>query len=75
MDNKQQQFFQFIMNCISENDQAYVQSLLAENFKKQQAGTFTKEDIFNFKDKILLVAKKEKVEELTKIMEQFASKF
>lgn len=75
MNNGQQKFFEYMMSCIDSENVQMVQEMLKENFVKQQNNTFTKEDALNFIDKVLPLAKPEKVEELQKIMTTFVSQF
>lgn len=73
MNNGQQKFFEYMMSCIDIENQGKVQEMLKENFVKQQNNTFTSEDALSFMNRVLPLAKSEKLEELQKIMTQFIS--
>ena len=45
MNQGQEKFFSFIMERIAKEHEETAKALLSENFAKQQAGTFTQEDV------------------------------
>ncbi len=48
MNQGQEKFFSFIMERIAKEHEETAKALLSENFAKQQAGTFTQEDVVAF---------------------------
>ena len=75
MNQGQEQFLNFIIERVNEDKVEEAKSLLAENFKKQEEGTFTREDITNFGPKIIALIKPDKVEEVQTAMNHFAGAF
>ena len=49
--------------------------ILTENFRKQDEGTFTQEDIAQFVPKMLSLLNPDKIEEVQAIAKQFAGSF
>ena len=73
--NAQQMFSSFILQRVKEDKIEEAKALLAENFKKQDEGTFTREDIEQFVPKMLNLLKPEKIEEIKAVAKQFSIKF
>ena len=48
MNNKQEQFLNYILKRVQDGKVDEAQALINENFKKQEAGTFTRADIGEF---------------------------
>lgn len=71
----QEKFLQFILERVQEGKEEEVRAILLENFKKQDEGTFSQQDIQEFVPKMLLLLKPEKLQEVQMIAQQFASKF
>lgn len=73
--NMQEMFSNFILQRVKEDKMEEAKALLAENFKKQDEGTFTKEDVEQFVPKMLEYLKPEKIEEIRTIAKQFSINF
>lgn len=73
--NAQEIFSNFILQRVKEDKVEEAKTLLAENFKKQDEGTFTKEDIEQFVPKMMNYLKPEKIEEIKMIAKQFSINF
>ena len=70
--NMQEMFSNFILQRVKEDKMEEAKALLAENFKKQDEGTFTKEDVEQFVPKMLEYLKPEKIEEIRTIAKNFS---
>ena len=57
MNNKQEQFLNYILKRVQDGKVDEAQALINENFKKQEAGTFTHADIGEFIPKITMLIK------------------
>ncbi len=76
MDKKGQEMFSsFILQRVKEDKIEEAKELLAENFKKQDEDTFTKEDIEQFIPKMMNLIKPEKMEEIIAVTKQFSGDF
>lgn len=73
--NMQEMFSNFILQRVKEDKMEAAKALLAENFKKQDEGTFTKEDVEQFVPKMMEYLKPEKIEEIRTIAKQFSINF
>lgn len=73
MNEGQNQFFQYIMDCAKEGKEEDVKGLLAESFAKQADGSFSMDYLNLFHEKITTMLKEEKVEEVMNIMNQFGA--
>lgn len=71
----QEMFLNFILQRVQEGKEDEAREILAENFKKQDEGTFTKEDIEQFIPKMMNIIKPEKIEEIQAVAKQFSQKF
>lgn len=71
MNPGQSQFFNFIMERVTDQDAA--KALLESNFQKQADGTFTKDDLFATQEELMKILKPEAVEEVKSAMAHFAS--
>lgn len=71
----QEKFLQFILERVQEGKEEEARAILLQNFKKQDEGTFSQQDIQEFVPKMLLLLKPEKLQEVQMIAQQFASKF
>lgn len=74
MNQGQQKFYDFIMERVKDDRCQDAKALLEEHFIKQEAGTFTHEDIMQFIPKMTEMLKQEHVDEVTAIMMEFAGK-
>jgi DNA-directed RNA polymerase subunit F len=72
MNQGQEKFLGYILERVQEDKVEEARELLADNFKKQAEGTFTKEDALQFMPKIISLLKPEKVYEVQEVMKQFA---
>lgn len=75
MNEGQQKFLGFILDRVQEDKKEEAKTLLQENFKKQVAGTFNKEDAMGFMPKMMSLLKIEHVEEVKAVVMEFGRKF
>lgn len=68
MNQGQERFFNFIMDRVTEANQAEAKALLTESFAKQAEGTFNAEYMASFIPKMLVLLKPECIEEVKTIM-------
>ena len=76
MDKKgQEMFLSFILQRVKEDKVEEAKELLAENFKKQDENTFTREDIEQFIPKMMNLLNPDKNEEIKAVTKQFSGIF
>ena len=73
MSQGHEQFLNFIMEKVGENDKDGIKDLLGEDFKKLKSGSFTKDDLAKTQEKLMKVVKPETVEEVKKAIGTFAA--
>lgn len=71
MNPGQEQFMNFILERVRKDKMEEAKEVLLENFRKQDEGSFSKEDIASFGPKILRLLKEEAVSEVQNVMKQF----
>ncbi|MCM3727087.1 hypothetical protein M3226_15505 [Neobacillus cucumis] len=71
----QEMFLNFILQRVQEGKEDEAREILAENFKKQEEGTFTKDDIEQFIPKMISILKPDKIEEIQAVAKQFAGSY
>ncbi|PFD44363.1 hypothetical protein CN285_06275 [Bacillus cereus] len=71
----QEMFLNFILQRVQEDKQNEAKAILTENFKKQNEGTFSKEDIEQFIPKMISLLKPEKLEEVKAVVKQFSGNY
>ena len=71
----QERFLQFILERVQEGKEETAREILTENFRKQDEGTFSQEDVQVFIPKMLNLLKPEKLEEVQAIVKQFSGQF
>ena len=67
MNNKQEQFLNYILKRVQDGKVYEAQALINETFKKQEAGTFT--------PKITMLIKPNHVDEVHNVIQEFAATF
>lgn len=75
MNQGQVKFLSFILERVQEDKMSEARELLMNNFKKQQEGTFSKDDIKEFIPKISRLIKADKLQEVEAVMKQFSQNF
>ena len=75
MNNKQEQFLNYILKRVQDGKVDEAQALINENFKKQEADTFTRADIGEFIPKITMLIKPNHVDEVHNVIQEFAATF
>ncbi|MCR4944576.1 MAG: hypothetical protein K5986_09045 [Clostridium sp.] len=70
MNNIQENYFDFIMEKVADENKDKVKELLSENFSRQENGTFTKEYMISVIPKMLELIKPEYIDEVKSIMVQ-----
>ncbi len=75
MDQGQERFMGFILDIIKDDNVEEAKAMLAENFKQQAEGKFTKDDIAQSIPKIIALLKPDKIEEVQAVMRQFSGSF
>ena len=71
----QEMFLNFILQRVQAGKEDEAKEILLENFRKQDEGTFTQEDIEQFVPKMLSLLNPDKIEEIQAIAKQFAGSF
>ncbi|MED1205933.1 hypothetical protein [Heyndrickxia acidicola] len=71
----QEMFLSFILQRVQEGKEDEAREILLENFKKQDEGTFSQEDIQEFIPKMISLLKPEKLEEVQAVVSQFSGNF
>lgn len=71
----QEMFLNFILQRVQEGKEEEAREILLTNFKKQDEGTFSQEDIQEFVPKMVSLIKPEKLEEIQAIVMQFSGNF
>jgi hypothetical protein len=71
----QEMFLNFILQRVQAGKEDEAKEILMENFRKQEEGTFTQEDIEQFVPKMLSLLNPDKIEEIQAIAKQFAGSF
>ena len=71
----QEMFLNFILQRVQAGKEDEAKEILMENFRKQDEGTFTQEDIAQFVPKMLSLLNPDKIEEIQAIAKQFAGSF
>lgn len=72
MNQGQERFFNFIMERVQSGKQEEAKELLNESFSKQTEGTFNREYLEEFSQKMIAILKPENIEEVKNIMTQFS---
>jgi uncharacterized protein HemY len=71
----QEMFLNFILQRVQAGKEDEAKEILMENFRKQEEGTFTQEDIEQFVPKMLSLLNPDKIAEIQAIAKQFAGSF
>jgi hypothetical protein len=71
----QEMFLNFILQRVQEGKEDEAKAILTENFRKQNEGTFSQEDIQQFIPKMISLIKPEKLEEIQAVVKQFSGNF
>jgi predicted RND superfamily exporter protein len=73
MNQGQERFYLYILERVKEDKLEEAKALLAENFKKQEEGSFSQDDIISFVPKIVGMLKPDKIEEVQAVMKDFSN--
>ncbi len=68
-------FLNFILQRVQEGKEDEAKEILLENFKKQDEGTFSQEDIQEYIPKMISLLKPDKLEEVYAVVKQFSGNF
>jgi hypothetical protein len=71
----QEMFLSFILQRVQEGKEDEAREILLENFKKQDEGTFSQEDIQTFIPKMISLLKPEKLAEVQAVVKNFSGDF
>lgn len=71
----QEMFLNFILQRVQEGKEDEAREILLENFRKQDEGTFSLEEVQQFVPKMITLLKPEKLEEVKAVVMQFAGNF
>ena len=71
----QEMFLNFILQRVQEGKEDEAKEILLVNFKKQDEGTFSQEDIQEYIPKMISLLKPDKLEEVYAVVKQFAGNF
>lgn len=72
MTEGQEKFYHFILEHTEEKNKEDAKNLMDESFRKQKDGTFDRDTIMKLIPKIISLIKEEAVEDVKKVMKQFA---
>ena len=65
----------FVLQRVQEGKEEEAKEILMENFKKQQNGTFSNEDVHSFLPRITALLEEGKISEVQAVVEQFSMTF
>ncbi|CAM5732991.1 MULTISPECIES: hypothetical protein [Niallia] len=71
----QEKFLAFILQRVQEGKEEEAKTILMDNFRKQDEGTFSKNDIEQFLPKMISLIKPERLEEIQAVVKQFSGSF
>ncbi|CEG26297.1 hypothetical protein [Bacillus sp. B-jedd] len=71
----QEMFLNFILQRVQEGKEEEARAILLENFRKQDEGTFSQEDILEFVPKMISLIKPERLGEIQAVVKQFSGEF
>ncbi|UNL83007.1 hypothetical protein [Priestia koreensis] len=71
----QEMFLGFILQRVQEGKEDEAREILLENFKKQDEGNFSQEDIQAFVPKMMSLLKPEKLAEIQAVVQNFSGNF
>ncbi|KQL41988.1 hypothetical protein AN960_01650 [Bacillus sp. FJAT-25509] len=71
----QEMFLNFILQRVQEGKEDEAREILLENFRKQDEGTFSLEEVQQFVPKMISLLKPEKLEEVKAVVMQFSGNF
>lgn len=71
----QEMFLSFILQRVQEGKEDEAREILLENFKKQDEGNFSQEDIQEFIPKMISLLKPEKLAEVQAVVKNFSGDF
>ncbi|MFP3719301.1 hypothetical protein SFC57_14750 [Niallia circulans] len=71
----QEKFLAFIIQRVQEGKEEEAKAILMDNFRKQDEGTFSKNDIEQFLPKMISLIKPERLEEIQAVVKQFSGSF
>lgn len=71
----QEMFLNFILQRVQEGKENEAKEILVQNFKKQDEGTFSQDDIQEFIPKMIALLKPEKLDEVKAVVKQFSGDF
>ena len=71
MNAEQKQFYDYVTNMVEDGKRDELEAILAENFKRQDEGTVTKEYMMESGPKLIATLKPEFRDEFTKTMTNF----
>lgn len=71
----QEMFLNFILQRVQEGKEDEARAILTENFRKQNEGTFSQNDIQEFVPKMISLLKPEKLDEVKAVVKQFSGEF
>jgi hypothetical protein len=68
----QEKFLSFILQRVQDGKEEEAREILVENFKKQNEGSFSQEDIQAFIPKMISLIKPEKLAEIQAVVKNFS---
>ena len=71
----QEMFLNFILQRVQEGKEEEARAILLENFRKQDEGTFSQEDILEFVPKMISLIEPERLGEIQAVVKQFSGDF
>lgn len=71
----QDKFYEYILERVQEGKEDEARAVLTENFRKQNEGSFSREDVEGFIPKMISLLKPDKVAEVQAVVAQFSGQF
>lgn len=71
MQKGQEQFFDFILECVLEGKEEQARTMLTESFQQQAKGAFSQEKLDAFHNELEKILKPERKDEVMDIINQF----
>ncbi|MFC7365432.1 MULTISPECIES: hypothetical protein [Bhargavaea] len=71
----QEKFLSFILERVQDGKEDEARAILKENFRKQDEGTFSQQEIQEFVPKMIGLIKPERLEEVQAVVRKFSGDF
>ncbi|KZE37203.1 hypothetical protein AV656_11530 [Bhargavaea cecembensis] len=71
----QEKFMSFILERVQEGKEDEAKAILTENFRKQDEGTFSQQEIQEFIPKMISLIKPDRLDEVQAVVRKFSGDF